>query len=639
MSVKANMESLITRGSLAFYTGNRRQACKAHCSISRRWEHTQQKCLQAAGVLVSSLVLPLSAHSLVPDNRIERVYSVRPPPERTVKKHSADSLELTDDESVGKSASNEAGDGSVSFLGKYSLSGRAIASSPPTQDGGSQLVSNVKKYFSDTTGNNSLQLRQVSHTKEDNGTVLSFVQESQGITIEGTYALAKVNNGFLQYSRHLLVDPPRVDADARIKSHEATGVATKGLGLLAKSSKAGKEPPRLTIIYDNGKPILAWAVSVDTEAPFGSWTSYVDAQRGDQVVRVRKSLSAVSGRITSCIERSCQNDNPEKGPLPYSEWNTGKTTDEQGSFSDPNNGKSSEVTLNGKYFAVRDSEGYSVNREFPLASGFNELFLKDAPLSQTDPYFHANRVRTWLVNTVSSILSKPQLSSWTDSQVRINVNLNDTCNAYYNGSLNFFKEDSRCNNSGRVAKIVYHEYGHGIHDHLTANSSTFDPIVSEGIADYVAATITNDPQMTGLGGCTEVLQGSRTQRKCLNKYTYCKGAQCDTHPGDEEHEPAPVMCGAWWEFRDSMIKRYGEDAGRLKADQIFLRFLSRVTDMGSAYTSAIAADDDIDDDPSNGTTHSCEINKAFVGSNNGDFAHFPDSLGQRVPCKPAVSDS
>ena len=49
------------------------------------------------------------------------------------------------------------------------------------------------------------------------------------------------------------------------------------------------------------------------------------------------------------------------------------------------------------------------------------------------------------------------------SSSTVNVNLNQTCNAYWNGStLNFFKSGGGCANTGEIAGVSLHEFGHGI---------------------------------------------------------------------------------------------------------------------------------------------------------------------------------
>ena len=297
-------------------------------------------------------------------------------------------------------------------------------------------------------------------------------------------------------------------------------------------------------------------------------------------------------------------------------------------------------------FCVQSATNYNVRWSVALekAPAFNEISLDEAPLGQLDPYFHANRARSWVEDRISDMpdMQSSRLQRWSKRQVLINSDLTGTCNAFYSPndeSLNFYQATQGCNNSGRAAKVVYHEYGHSVHDHLTANASTFDGQLSEGISDYISATITNDPNMTGLMDCHSVLPGYTTLRTCVNNYTYCSDPRkCNSVPQHisrrlgEVHNAAPVICGALWDLRTNLVKRYGEAAGVEKADQLFLRFLRLATDMNSSYTAAIAADEDDDNNPRNGTVHSCEINRAFLGTNGGT-AHFPDAIRQGVPCK------
>ena len=54
------------------------------------------------------------------------------------------------------------------------------------------------------------------------------------------------------------------------------------------------------------------------------------------------------------------------------------------------------------------------------------------------------------------------------------------------------EDPDSCNNLGQIADVTYHEVGHGIH-HYILESGTFAGDVSEGSADFISATILNDP--------------------------------------------------------------------------------------------------------------------------------------------------
>ena len=63
-------------------------------------------------------------------------------------------------------------------------------------------------------------------------------------------------------------------------------------------------------------------------------------------------------------------------------------------------------------------------------------------------------------------------NTWLQGQLTDNVNLNQTCNAYWNGSsVNMFKSGGGCRNSGELPTVVLHEVGHGL-DTNDGNSSS-----------------------------------------------------------------------------------------------------------------------------------------------------------------------
>jgi hypothetical protein len=506
----------------------------------------------------------------------------------------------------------------------------------------------VIHYFRQVTKAPDLELLPLSHTQDGNSPyeLYGFVQSVKGVPILGTFALGEVQQESILYARHYLIDPPHLNVTPGIDKVTAAGLANEDILSFARSAVQVGEPT-LAIVHSGNAPILVYQVKIDSEAPWSFWTVSIDANSGKVVAREQSSVNSVGGVVTAKVEPSCQGDAPQSVPMPYVQWTRGLATSGDGTFFSERNLSAAQVSLNGAFFRIQSYAGDNAQAVLPLSSGAgnNTLTFTQAPLSQTDPYYYASQARAWVRDHARDVpaLSRSRIWNWTATQLPIKVNLpsghlNFSCNAFYDGrALNFYQGDARhgCNNSGRAAKIVYHEYGHGIHDHLTANSYTFDHQVSEGVADYVMASITGSPDVTGLMGCNSVLRGINTMRTCVNSYTYCLNKRrCNSFPGDEPHNSAPIMCGALWELRNSFKQQYGEEAGKRRADAFFLKFLTRVTDMNSAYSAAIDADEDNDHDRSNGTVHSCAINAAFLGT--GGFAHFPDLRGQRVPCVPTL---
>ncbi|MCH9649428.1 MAG: immune inhibitor A [Deltaproteobacteria bacterium] len=84
-------------------------------------------------------------------------------------------------------------------------------------------------------------------------------------------------------------------------------------------------------------------------------------------------------------------------------------------------------------------------------------------------------------------------NTWLQGQLTATMNINQTCNANWNGvGVNFYRSGGGCNNTGELAGVFDHEWGHG----MDANDA--NPGISnsgEGIADIYAALRLNDSCM------------------------------------------------------------------------------------------------------------------------------------------------
>jgi hypothetical protein len=79
----------------------------------------------------------------------------------------------------------------------------------------------------------------------------------------------------------------------------------------------------------------------------------------------------------------------------------------------------------------------------------------------------ADMARGWLPGNV-----------WLTTQVPANVNINASCNAFYSpgaGSVNFYRSSAQCRNTGEIAAVFDHEWGHAMDDNdangVLSNSS------------------------------------------------------------------------------------------------------------------------------------------------------------------------
>ena len=106
------------------------------------------------------------------------------------------------------------------------------------------------------------------------------------------------------------------------------------------------------------------------------------------------------------------------------------------------------------------------------------------PTPPRTQFYHVNRAkeqaRGWLPT-----------NTWLNAQLTANVNINPTCNAFWNGStVNFYRSGGGCGNTGEIEGVSLHEYGHGL-DSNDGNGSSPDNGTGETYGDFTAALATH----------------------------------------------------------------------------------------------------------------------------------------------------
>ena len=119
-------------------------------------------------------------------------------------------------------------------------------------------------------------------------------------------------------------------------------------------------------------------------------------------------------------------------------------------------------------------------------------------------------------------------NTWLQAQLVTNVNLNLTCNAFYSpgaGTINFYRSGGGCRNTGEIAAVFDHEWGHGLDDNDTVGNLS---VSSEAYAD-VAAIYRLQASCVGYGffetfndGCGTVADGTG-----FNSNEALVGTHCD----------------------------------------------------------------------------------------------------------------
>jgi|GEM_PF-604960 len=224
----------------------------------------------------------------------------------------------------------------------------------------------------------------------------------------------------------------------------------------------------------------------------------------------------------------------------------------------------------------------------------------NSTLAENTTYYHLHVALNW---------ARPVINpKWFSAQLVANVNINDICNAFWNGkTVNFFQSGSKrlasgktlgCSNTGENADVVYHEWGHGLH-HNTGGIR--DRAFSEGIGDTVSQLITGSPDV-GPGFFSD----GRPVRNLEGEYMY--------PPKENErevHKEGLIFGSTYYHLTQDLVAKYGNEVGRATARQWFLKMLYTASQYTDAYEAVLALDAEPLSEDVRGPNF-CIINGAFA---------------------------
>ena len=360
----------------------------------------------------------------------------------------------------------------------------------------------------------------------------------------------------------------------------------------------------LPLWSDSKAATYRWAneVMITSKSPRQKVKLYIDSQSGE-VLQAESMLRFADAQLNLEAPRRY----PGSDYFDYPAMNNNivvdgqpTTTDENGGLSWPGNNPSMlEVFLESELISVNNQSGAAASQIFDINP--NEVLtwqaddneLLDAQLSG---YVHTQIVKNFARNL------NPGLA-WIGRQQDVNVNISDSCNAFSDGdSINFLVSNNQCENTARLADVVYHEFGHSLHaNSIIRGAGSFDGAFSEGLSDYLAATITGDP---GMG------RGFFKNNDPLRHIDPAN--QENRWPEDvgEVHFTGLIFGQAMWDLRKLLVETHGEEQGVALADKLYYGAVQRSSSIPTTYVEILAEDDD-DGDLSNGTPNICNINASF----------------------------
>jgi len=509
-----------------------------------------------------------------------------------------------------------------------------------------------------------------------------FVELQQyhlGVPVEGAKVYFRINNGNLvQLGAEKVGDVRLASVTPRVSRERALAAALASGGFaaseLSQVVRAGDlkifplllagEAPAEAYRGAAGagyRHVLAWDLSFRRAGDDATYQAVVDATSG-KVLKLA-DINAYA-TVTGGIYPVTNTDLETVVGFPFSNVTNGtaKTTDAAGNYT--YGGGTATDVLSGKYIKISDACG-----AISLADSVtgNLAFGTSLGTDCTTPGLggvgntHAARSGYYhLTNINRKAATFFPTNTWLAGTLTANMNINATCNAFWNGStVNFYRSGGGCSNTGEIAAVFLHEWGHGMD--TNSGGAASDQGTGEAVGDTFAfletkvscigqnfrpgVNCTNCTACTGVRDVAEFgLGGAHTIAK-PSTVTSDTGINCDRFAcpyrvniispyqgpmGYEGHCESLIASSANWDLAQSLIAHYGTTAGWAAMDAIWYKSLTpsksayRVVSGGKCnpaatvdgcaatnwYTVFLAADDN-DGNLANGTPNGCRIWDAF----------------------------
>jgi trimeric autotransporter adhesin len=479
----------------------------------------------------------------------------------------------------------------------------------------------------------------------------------EGLPVEGARVVFRVNNGNLvQFGTENLPSPGATVPPTRLANGAALSNLASFLGGFGAADAfldggslhllpANNNDPGLAegFAFGNGRGIAkVWQFTFHRDGVMGTWRARVDAATGEvlELVDVNEYAQATGGVYMNSPTTGAE----VVRAMPFTNLSTGGFANSAGVFS----ASGATSTLAGQYVRITDTCGAisqaadgSGNIVFGTSTGTDCTTPGHGGAGNT----HSSRTQFYHVNRIKEV-GRGWLPSntWLNGQLTVNVNLNQTCNAYWNGStLNFFKSGGGCGNTGEIAAVSLHEYGHGL-DQNDGTGTAPEGGTGEAYGDTTAALQLHNSCIgpgfltSNCGGygdactaCTGVrdidwAKHASNTPATVNGFTRTHCGAGSGPCGKEVHCESYVASETIWDLANRDLPNPGTGSAWTTTDRLW--YLSRGTatsafscTTGATFTSngcgtgswwkTMRAVDDDDGNLTNGTPHSCNLFAAF----------------------------
>jgi uncharacterized repeat protein (TIGR01451 family) len=402
--------------------------------------------------------------------------------------------------------------------GRWSLlimSRSLVSPSGVTQQAARDAVLGYVTQFQTQLGILPSEVGEPRVTVFDNGRVVQLHAQRviNGVPVRDAWLKTTLNSGNIvlmgtqNWATTAVVTQPVLSANAafdRVQSHAGTALTLKGSPELVIVPFEKGDDPSSVVIGDGVTYRLVWAVTAAATGDRGTWEGLVDAQTGELLAfrdMNQYFTRKASGGIFPVSNDGVGADGTEQAgfPMPFAYiLGTEFQTNSAGLASGV--GINMSIDFSGPYLRMVDGCGAALETSMCSnldagTSGGHDCVVPaghsagDTHASRTGFYELNRQIEGWRNRLPASATAQ----AWMNSQLTSNMNIKSTCNAFWDGaSVNFYQsgcsssatsgppecaDGTFCGNTGEIAAVFDHEWGHGLD-----NNGTDDSISSPGEA-------------------------------------------------------------------------------------------------------------------------------------------------------------
>ncbi len=315
-----------------------------------------------------------------------------------------------------------------------------------------------------------------------------------GVPVRDSFLTAVVNHGnLILLGAHNWADVD-VSTQPTLRLEDASAVVQSYLGSINVSGEWGESALMLVPMARGADPVLvaagagytyrlAWVVRPQIEGDMGSWEALIDARDGEILSFEDKNHYAeAKGGVYPKTNDGIDPDGVEQAGWPMPFMFVGSATTDTGGNYDLTG--SQTATFNGPFVNMADQCGIdSLTQSGGIDWGTSDGDDCATPGFGGPGNTHSSRSGFYELNRIAE-MARSHLPSngWLQNRLTANMNINLSCNAFWNGStVNFYRSGGGCSNTGEIAAVFDHEWGHGMDDN-DVNGTISGPS-GEGIAD------------------------------------------------------------------------------------------------------------------------------------------------------------